>query len=61
MAGHFRFVRDHHKYIKKVGVVTESPVGSVAENLASHFVAAEIQHFPAGELEAARRWVMDRP
>ena len=61
MASHFRFVRDHHKHIKKVGVVTDSPVGNVAENLASHFVAAEIRHFPAGELEAAKQWVMDRP
>ena len=61
IAGHFRFVRDHHKHIKKVGIVTDSPVGTVAENLASHFVAAEIKHFPAGELGAAKRWVMDRP
>ena len=61
MASHFRFVRDHHKHIKKVGVVTDSPVGNVAENLASRFIAAEIRHFPAGELEAARQWVMDVP
>jgi hypothetical protein len=25
MASHFRFVRDHHKHIKKIGVVTDSP------------------------------------
>ena len=59
MASHFRFVRDHHKHIKKVGVVSDSGLGTVAENLASHFLAAEIRHFPAGELEAARQWVMD--
>jgi hypothetical protein len=57
MAGHFRFVRDHHKQIKKIGVVTDSPMGNVAEHLASHFVAAEIRHFPAGAVEAARQWV----
>ena len=61
MASHFRFVRDHHKQIKKVGVVSDSGLGTVAENLASRFVAAEIRHFPAGELEAARQWVMDLP
>ena len=61
MASHFRFVRDHHKHIKKVGVVTDSPLGNVAEHLATHFVAAEIRHFPAGKLEAAKQWVMDRP
>lgn len=58
MAAHFRFVRDHHKRIKKIGLVTDSPLGNVAEKLAAHFVSAEIRHFPAGELEAARQWVV---
>ena len=61
MASHFRFVRDHHKHIKKIGVVTDSRLGNVAEHLASHFVAAEIRHFPAGDLAAAEQWVMNRP
>ena len=60
MVMHFRFVRDHHKHIKKIGLVTDSPLGSMAETLASHFVSAEIRHFPAGEREAAKHWVMDR-
>ena len=60
MVSHFRFVRDHHKQIKKIGVVTDSAMGKVAEKLASHFVAAEIKHFPAGQLEAAKQWVMNR-
>ena len=59
MASHFHFVRDHHKHIKKVGVVSDSPLGAIAENLASHIVAAKIKHFPAGELEAAKQWIMD--
>jgi len=61
MASHFRFVRDHHRQIKKIGVVTDSPLGNVAEHLASHFVAAEIRHFPAGKLAAAEEWVLNRP
>ena len=60
MAAHFRFVRDHHKHIKKVGLVTDSALGNVAERLASHFVSAEIRHFPVGELEAAKQWIMNR-
>jgi hypothetical protein len=61
MAAHFRFVRDHHKHIKKVAVVTDAALGNVAEKLASHFVAATIRHFPAGELEAARTWIVGPP
>ena len=56
LAAHLRFVRDHHKRIRKLALVTDSPIGNVAERLASHFVAAQIKHFAAGELEAAKRW-----
>ena len=60
MAAHFRFVRDHHKQIKKIAVVTDSTLGNVAEHLASHFVSAEIRHFCTSELESAKNWVMNR-
>ena len=58
MVTHFRFVRDHHKHVKKVAVVTDSHIGDVAEHLGSHFVSAKIQHFPAGQLEQARQWII---
>jgi hypothetical protein len=58
MAAHFRFVRDHHKHIRKVAVVTDAPLGSVAEKLASHFVSATIKHFPAGAIAAAQQWIL---
>jgi SpoIIAA-like len=61
MAAHFRFVRGHHRDIKKIGVVTDSALGNVAEHLASHFVSAEIRHFSTRELESAKKWVMNRP
>jgi SpoIIAA-like len=58
MASHCRFVRDHHRRIRRIAVVTDSPMGNVAEHLASHFVSAEIRHFPAGSLETAQRWIL---
>ena len=58
MAAHFRFVRDHHKRVRKVAVVTDSPMGNLAERFASHFVSAEIRHFSSVELEAARQWII---
>ena len=57
MAAHLRFVRDHHKKVQKIAVVTGAKLGAVAEKLASHFVAATIQHFPAGQADAARKWI----
>ena len=58
LVAHVRFVRDHHRRVRRIAVVTDAALGDVAEKLGSHFVAAEIQHFPAGQLDAARRWVL---
>jgi len=58
LAAHFRFVRDHHKRVRKVAIVTDAPIGSVAEKLAAHFVAAQIKHFPAGQAGAAQKWIL---
>jgi hypothetical protein len=58
---HLRFVHDHHRHIKRVGLVTDSALGDAAERLASHFVSAEIRHFPAGQAEAARQWILSGP
>lgn len=58
MVTHFRFVKDHHKFIRKVALVTDSTFGDIGERLASHFLSADIKHFPMGELKAAERWVV---
>lgn len=60
IVAHFRFIRDHQKHIRKIALVTDSAVGNVAEHLASHFVSAEIQQFPAGQAEAATQWILGR-
>jgi hypothetical protein len=54
---HVRFVRSHHQRVGKMAIVTDSALGDVAERLASHFVAAEIKHFPSGHADAAKRWI----
>ena len=60
MVEHLRFVKDHHKRVRKIAIVTDSAIGNVAERLASHFVAAEVKHFPAGQAEAAKRWILGK-
>ena len=57
MSAHLRFVRDHHRHIKKIAVVTDAAMGTLAEKLASHFVSATIRHFPAGQARAAAEWI----
>lgn len=58
MTAHFRFVRDHHRRIKKIAILTDSLLGSLAERLASHFVSADIRRFPARANDAARQWIL---
>lgn len=58
MAAHFRFLKDHHKHIKKLAIVTDAAIANVAEKLGSHFVSAEVKHFPAGQVDAARQWIL---
>jgi hypothetical protein len=53
-----RFIRDHHRHVKKIAMVTDSPLGDVAEHITAHFIAAEVKHFPAGEAEQARAWIL---
>ena len=57
LSAHLRFVRDHHKHIKKIAIVTDSVIGNIAEHLVAHFVSAEIRQFPASDLDAARQWI----
>jgi stage II sporulation SpoAA-like protein len=57
LVAHMRFVRDHHKQIQRVAVVTDSTVATIAESLAKHFVAAELRRFAYAEFDEALRWL----
>lgn len=57
MTAHLRFVRDHHRKIRRVAVVSDSPVLAFLPRLASHFVAAEVRHFPCAERAGALDWL----
>lgn len=53
---HIRFVSDHHRAIRRIAVVTDSRLGAIAENIASHFVAARIKQFDTTDLDVALKW-----
>lgn len=58
---HFRFVRDHHRLVRRVALVTDSPLGTLGEKVADHFVVAEIRHFPFSDMAAALVWMVGSP
>jgi hypothetical protein len=57
LSAHLRFVREHHKKIERIALVTDSPLGTVAPALAKHFVSAQIKHFSYSEFEGALHWL----
>ena len=60
MIKHFKFVKEHHKKISHVALVTDSKVADIAEILVDHFVAAKIKHFEFEEIEDAKKWILNR-
>jgi hypothetical protein len=57
LVAHLKFVRDHHRKIEKIAVVSDSTFLSVAPRIASHFVQADLRHFPHAQREAASAWL----
>lgn len=54
---HLVFIRDHHRHIKKIAVITNSPVGGIAEHIVGHFVSAEVRRFDFQDVEGADAWL----
>ena len=51
------FVREHHKKVRRVAVVTDSHFAGIAESLGNHFISAEIKHFPYSDCVKALNWL----
>ena len=56
---HLKFVRDHHKKIKKLATVSDSTVLAIMPKIAEHFLVAEARHFDTTDLYAAEVWLND--
>ena len=54
---HLRFVKDHHKLVNKIAIVSDDKFLSRAPELAKHFVHAEIRHFDMAQRAAALSWL----
>ena len=58
---HVRFVRDHHKLVRRIAVVSDGATLTILPQLARHFVKAEVRHFPSAEPDAAMAWLKGAP
>jgi hypothetical protein len=57
LLSHLRFVRDHHRQIRRIAVVSDSPLLVTAPKIASHFVSAQVRTFDAKARAAALAWI----
>jgi hypothetical protein len=58
---HIRFVREHHRKIRRVALAVDGTVAQIAPALVDHFVQAELKQFGADDLEPAIVWAGARP
>ena len=56
---HLQFVKDHHKKINRVALVTDFSLARMAPSIANQFVAAELKHFSWNELNEAKQWIKE--
>lgn len=58
LVSHLKFVRNHHRQIRRVVGVSDSGFLSVLPRFAAHFVHAEIKHFPHSDRQQALDWLL---
>ena len=58
MIAHFQLVRDHHKIVPKVAIVSDSNALALAHIFVDHFTGAKIRQFPEDALDDAINWVV---
>ena len=54
---HFRFIRNHHRMIAKVALVTDARIAEVFPAIVDHFVEAEVRHFDFDDFDKAVAWI----
>lgn len=56
---HLKFVREHHRKIHRVAVVSDSAMLQFGPKIAGHFVSAEIRQFPFNAKDEALAWLRE--
>jgi len=57
LLAHLKFVREHHRKVAKIAVVSDSSFLAFAPKIAAHFVRADIRHFSRTQRQDALAWL----
>jgi len=55
---HLTFVKEHHRKIPRIAIVTDSFLSNLAETLGKHFISADIKAFDYQDMDKARAWIL---
>ena len=51
-----RFIRDHHRKVKRIALASDTKLASLAPRIAELFIQAEVKSFGYDEVDAAIAW-----
>ncbi len=58
-SSHIKLIKDHHKIINRLALVSDSPLLTAAPHLVDHFVNARVRHFGLSDVKEAKTWVTE--
>lgn len=59
LVSHCTFIRDHHRQVHKVAVVSDQTLLGYMPRLVDHFVSADVRPFPRAEKQRALEWLSE--
>jgi len=54
---HMKFIKEHHRAIQYIAIVTDSKLGHIGPAVANVFVSATVKHFRYDNILDAKQWI----
>ena len=54
---HFRFVKNHHRAVGRIALVTDTPLAHIFPAIVGHFVSASVKQFDFDDFDGAVAWM----
>jgi hypothetical protein len=61
MTTHLKFIKSHHRSVKKIALVSDYQLLNVIPRIAEHFIRAEVKVFKPSRRNQALRWIEGLP
>ena len=59
LVAHLRFVREHHRNVARVAILTDGQALSLAPRIAQHLLSAEVRGFRLSQRAGALNWLCE--